>query len=334
MKSENQTMKAAVSTGYGSPEVLKIQTVRKPIITENELLIKVHFSSVTTADTKMRKGNPFFSRFFTGLKKPKHEIPGTGFSGIVELAGKQCSTFKKGDKVFGLTALTFGANAEYLKISEKDVVCHLSDSISFREACAISDGMLTSYNFLLRLANLKVGQKVLINAASGALGTAAIQLAKNSNAHVTGISSSKNLDFIQYLGCDEVVDYKKQDVKQINEKYDVVFDTLGNLSYSDCKHLLAPQGLFLTTSISFSVLYAMMKQKISTRKNVIFAATGLNKPEVQKEMLDKIISLFEKQKLRLIIDRVYPLEKIVDAHHYVEKGHKKGNVILATLNKD
>ncbi|RIH64452.1 NAD(P)-dependent alcohol dehydrogenase [Mariniphaga sediminis] len=321
-------MKAIVATGYGAPDVLKIRQVAKPHPKENEVLVKVNASSATTADGMMRTGKPYFARLMTGLRKPKHPVPGTGFAGIVETAGKNVKTFKPGDRVFGETTLGFSTNAEYVTIPENGVILPMPDSMPYAEGATFGDGHVTSFNFLKEIAKIKPGQKVLINGASGSLGTAAVQLAKYFGAEVTGVSSTRNVGLVKSLGADHVIDYTKKDFTKVKETYDVVYDTIGKSSYSKSKNILTEDGLYLSPVLRFSLLLQMMRTSVFSRKKAKFAATGLRSDKELKNMLAELIEIFKEGRLKTVIDRQYPLEKVAEAHTYIASGHKKGNVVI------
>ncbi|WP_206611027.1 NAD(P)-dependent alcohol dehydrogenase [Mariniphaga sediminis] len=323
-----EMMKAIVATGYGAPDVLKIRQVAKPHPKENEVLVKVNASSATTADGMMRTGKPYFARLMTGLRKPKHPVPGTGFAGIVETAGKNVKTFKPGDRVFGETTLGFSTNAEYVTIPENGVILPMPDSMPYAEGATFGDGHVTSFNFLKEIAKIKPGQKVLINGASGSLGTAAVQLAKYFGAEVTGVSSTRNVGLVKSLGADHVIDYTKKDFTKVKETYDVVYDTIGKSSYSKSKNILTEDGLYLSPVLRFSLLLQMMRTSVFSRKKAKFAATGLRSDKELKNMLAELIEIFKEGRLKTVIDRQYPLEKVAEAHTYIASGHKKGNVVI------
>lgn len=323
-----QTMKAIVATGYGSPEVLKLQEVAKPLPKDNEVLVKVHAASATTADGMMRTGTPYFGRLFTGLRKPKHPIPGTGFAGTIEAIGKNVTTFKPGDRVFGETTLGFSTNAEYVAVPENGVMLPMPDNLSFAEATALCDGHLTSLNFLQEIAHIKPGQKVLINGASGSLGTAAVQLANYFGAEVTGVCSTRNVGLVKSLGADQVIDYTKQDFTRNGQTYDIIYDTIGKSAFGKCKDSLAENGLYISPVLKFSLLLRMMWTSKGSKKKARFAATGLRTDEELRKLLAQLIDIFKEGRLKTIIDRQYPLEKVAEAHTYIAAGHKKGNVII------
>lgn len=323
------TMKAIVATGYGSPEVFQLQNVNKPQPKDNEVLVEVHASSATTADSMMRTGTPYLGRLFTGISKPKHAIPGTGFAGIISAIGKDVTDFKVGDRVFGETTLGFSTNAEYVAVPENGVILHLPDFLSFYEATSICDGHLTSFNFLTEVSQVKPGQKVLINGAAGALGTAAIQIAKHLGAEVTGVCSTRNVGLVKSLGADHIIDYSKKDFTKTGEQYDVIFDTVGKSSYRKAKQALTETGQYISPVLQFPLLLQSMGTSNSKGKKAKFAATGLKKDHELREMLSNVLEVIKAGKLKTVIDRQYPLEKLAEAHTYISTGHKKGNVVIA-----
>ena len=322
-------MKAIVITKYGSPEVLQLQDMDKPVPKAGEVLIQVKAASVTAADTMMRKGKPLFGRLFIGLTRPKHPIAGTGFSGVVEAVGEEVTKFDIGDEVFGESVLGVGTNAEYLCLSEEGLLVHKPRHLSHEEVASICDGPLTSWNFLKEMAMVKAGQRILINGASGSLGTAAVQLAKHLGAHVTGVCSTTNIDLVRSLGADEVIDYTLIDVTAGLQKYDVIFDSVGKLSYVSSKKVLTQAGIYLSPVLSLSLLFQMIWSGLFTRKKAKFSATGLKPVSELRVLLDELLALLEQRKLRSIIDRTFQLADVSSAHAYVDTGHKKGNVVIS-----
>ena len=321
-------MKAIVATGYGAPDVLKLQQVDKPKPRENEVLVKVHASSATTADGMMRTGKPYFARLMTGLTKPKHPIPGTGFAGIVETVGENVIAFKPGDRVFGETTLGFSTNAEFVAVPENGVILPMPENMSYAEGATYGDGHVTSMNFLKEIANVKPGQKVLINGASGSLGTAAVQLAKYFGAEVTGVTSTRNVGLVKSLGVNHVIDYTKKDFTKVNETYDLVFDTIGKSSFPKSKKILTDSGLYISPVLKFSLLLQMMRTSFFGKKKAKFSATGLRSDAELKSLLNELLEIFKEGRLKTVIDRQYPLEKVAEAHTYIASGHKKGNVVI------
>lgn len=321
-------MKAMVATGYGSPEVLQLQEIKKPYPNANEVLVKVMTASATTADTLMRTGKPYISRLFLGLNKPKKSIPGTGFSGTIESIGENVLNFNIGDRVFGGTFLDFGTNAEYLTISEKGVILVMPENLSFTEAANFCDGHITSLNFLKEIAQLKRGQKILINGASGALGNAAVQIAKYLGASITAVCSGKNAGLVKSLGADAVIDYQKEDFTKSKVKYDIVYDTIGKSSFRKCKGILKEKGIYLSPVLKFSLLLQIIITKFIGRKKVMFQATGTNSIPKLKSLLIELTEMYKNGNLKIVLDRQFPLEKLTQAHKYIESGHKKGNIVI------
>ncbi len=321
-------MKAIISTRYGSPNVLQLQVVEKPIPMENEVLIKIHVTSVTTAGSMMRTGYPLIGRLIMGLKKPNNPIPGTGFAGVIEAVGSKVKLFQVADEVFGENITTFGTNAQYVCVPEDGVLTIKPDHIPFEELASVCDGPLTSINFLKNLAKIQPGHKVLINGASGALGTAAVQLAKHFGADVTGVCSGKNITMVTELGASKVIDYTQEDFTKAEEKYDIIFDTVGKSSFSKCKKALKKTGIYLSPVLDFTLLFQMMWTSVLNGKKAMFSATGIQPvPELLK-LLNELKELIITGKLISIIDKRYPLEQVADAHRYVDTGRKKGNVVI------
>ena len=323
-----QSMKTIITTKYGSPDVLKLTEAAKPVPKADEILIKIEASSVTAADSMMRKGEPYFGRLFIGLTKPKNPVPGTGFAGIVEDKGKEVKNFKIGEAVFGEIVLGPGTNCEYVCVPQHGVVLSKPSNISFEEAAPVCDGALTSMSFLKDIGNIKPGQKILINGASGSLGSAAVQLAKEFGAEVTGVCSTSNIDLVKDFGADHVIDYTKIDFTKESARYDIIYDTVGTLSFSNCKKALTSEGLFMSPVLGMNLLFHMIRTGISGSKKAKFSATGL-RPVAELNILFKALKeLLQKGALKTYIDKSYPLEEVSNAHQYVDSGHKKGNVVL------
>lgn len=317
-------MKTAIYTKYGSPEVIQILETEKPLPKPNEVLVKIKASSVTRADTMMRAGTPKFGRLFLGLFKPKNTSLGTGFSGIVDLVGLEVNEFKVGDEIFGEKLFSNGTNAEYLCIPEDSIIALKPNNISHQEAAPICDGFLTSYNFLKDIGNLKQGQHILVNGASGSLGTAAVQLAKLMGATVTGVCSAKNMELVKSLGADFVINYKINDFIKNTNIYDIIYDSVGKTNYSKSKSTLKSSGIFVTPVLSLNVLW----YSISNPKRVKFAATGLKKTEELKQLFLELVDFFKQKRLQTVIDKSYNLSEIIEAHHYLETGRKVGNIVI------
>ena len=326
MKTKN--MHAIVASGYGTPEVFQYKEVEMPHPGDHEVLVQVKVSSVTRADTMMRTGKPLFGRLLTGLKKPKHPIPGTAFAGKVIQTGKHVSQFEPGDAVFGETTLGFSTNAEFVVLPENGVILHKPETLSFEEAATLCDGPLTSYLFLKDIAKLRSGQRILINGASGSLGSAAVQLAKKMGAEVTGVCSTRNTGLTKSLGADHVINYQEEDFTTSGKTFDIIFDTVGLSSYRRSRKVLSERGMYLSPVIKLNLLLQMMLSSVALRKKARFAAAGMKKDQELKALLSELISIHQNGGFQILIDRQFPLEKVAQAHNYVDQGHKKGNVII------
>lgn len=325
----NTTMKAVVSNKYGGPEVLEYTEVSKPNPKENEILIKIKATSVTAASVFMRSGKPYFGRLFTGLSKPKIKIQGTDLAGEVIAIGKNVQQYKTGDLVIASTDLDCGAYAEYICLPEDGVIVQQPHNMTAIEATGMIDGATTALSFFRDSIQLKKGQKVLINGASGSIGTAAIQLAKHFDTEVTAVCSGKNEAIVRSLGADFIIDYTKEDFISQATQYDVIFDTVGKLSFSKSKKALRKEGVFLTPVLSMSGIFQMLFGNLFRRKKLKFAATGLRSEALRKRDLTFLKNLIEDGKLKTVIDRQYTLSEMQTAHRYVEEGHKVGNVVIA-----
>jgi NADPH:quinone reductase-like Zn-dependent oxidoreductase len=313
-------MKAIIAAKYGPPEVLQIKEVEKPSPKPNEVLVKILATTVHIGDTKIRRFEPglgpvkdfFFKpimRVIVGFTGPRKKILGMELSGEIEAIGKNVTRFKVGDPVFASTEFRFGAYAQYCCMPEKGILAIKPTNMTHEEAAPVSNGGITAL-IHLRKANIRKDQKVLIYGASGSVGTYAIQIAKNYGARVTAVCSTSNLELVKSLGADKVIDYTKEDFTQSGETYDVIYDAVGKIESSKRKKSLAKSGLYL---------------------NVLTMSGNI---KLKIEDLYSLKELCEAGKLKTIIDRIYPMEEIVEAHRYVDKGHKKGNVVITIEHKD
>jgi NADPH:quinone reductase-like Zn-dependent oxidoreductase len=320
-------MKAVVYTQYGSPEVLQLEEIEKPTPKQNEVLIKIYATTVTSGDARLRRADPFLVRLYFGLTKPKKPILGVDVAGVIESVGNDVKLFKEGDKVFGSTFdFGLGAHAEYKCLPEDAVLATKPENLSYEESAAVFFGGHTSLHYLKK-GNIKRGQKVLIYGASGALGTYAVQLAKFFGAEVTGVCSSTNLELIKSLGAEKVIDYKKEDFTKGGKTYDIIFDTVGKSPFAGSVKSLKKNGIYLrAVHMSPSAIVQGLWTSIITGKKVIGGVAV-----ERKEDLIFLKQLVEAGKIKPVIDRRYPLAQITEAHRYVDKGHKKGNVII-TVN--
>jgi NADPH:quinone reductase-like Zn-dependent oxidoreductase len=327
-------MRAIEYTSYGSPDVLKLVELEKPIPADNEILIRIHATTVTATEVTFRKGEPYFSRLFTGLTKPKVTTLGEELSGVVEALGKDVTRFKMGDQVFGTAGPKFGANAEYLTSPEDGVLAIKPSILDHVDAAASVDGFLTALPFLRDTGEIQKGQKVLIYGASGSIGAAAVQVANYYGAEVTAVCSSANVEWVKALGAKNVIDYTKQDFSKTGETYDIVFDTVGKISFSQSKKSLTLQGIFLEAGFSMGFLTKALWTSMRAGKKARTAATGLRKPEERMKDLELLKELIKSGQIKPVVDRTYPLDQIAEAHRYIELGHKKGNVVITIRGKE
>ena len=317
-------MKAVVYTKYGPPEVAQLMEVTKPFPKDNEVLIKVYSTTVNRTDSGFRSAEYFISRFWSGLLRPKHQILGCEFAGIIEDIGKSVTTFRKGDKVFGYNDKTCGGHGEYLTIAETDAVTNMPDNLSFDEAAALTEG--AHYALVdIRAAKIETGQNVLVYGATGAIGSAAVQLLKHFGAKITAVCNTKNVELVKSLGADVVIDYQTQDFTKTETKFQFIFDAVGKSSFGQCKPLLTEKGIYISTELG------------KNGENIFFALTtplwGGKKllfpiPSITKQDVIFLKELVQKGEYKPVIDRHYKLDQIVDAYKYVESGQKTGNVVI------
>jgi len=317
-------MKAIVYTKYGGPEVLQLKEIEKPVPKNNEVLIKIYATTVNRTDSATIRAIPFFSRLITGLFKPKKQTPGTEFAGKIEEIGKNVKSLKVGDKVFGFDDSGSGSQAEYLTISE-DKAITIPKNITYEQAAASTEGAHYALNFINKV-EIKPRQKVLVNGATGAIGSAAVQLLKYFEVNVTAVCEGKNIELVKSLGADRVIDYTKEDFTKDNQKYDFVFDTVGKSSFFKCKRLLKPKGVYISSDLGYMAqnIFLPFITLISGGKKTRFPI-----PKDIRKTLILIKNLMEAEKFKAVIDRKYPLEEIVEAYKYVGKGQKIGNVVIS-----
>jgi len=316
-------MLAATRTQYGPPKLLSIQELETPVPGDKELLIRVHAATVNRTDCGILWAKPFIIRFFTGLVRPKQKSTGTDFAGVVEAVGKDVTLHKSGDRVFGFSDNNCGSHAQYLTLAEDGPLTTIPDHISFEEAAATPEGAHYAYNYI-RKTKMKAGDAVMVYGATGAIGTAAIQILKHIGARVTAVANTKNLELVKYLGADRVIDYEKEDFTGDTETYDFIFDAVGKSSFDKCKKLLKPGGLYMATDLGpgNENIYLPLLTRWSKRRAVFPLPTDV------KGSLAFLRGLLESGQFKPVIDRTYPLEQICEAFHYVISGQKTGNVVL------
>jgi NADPH:quinone reductase-like Zn-dependent oxidoreductase len=317
-------MKAAVYEEYGPPSVISIRQVEKPVPQANEVLICVAATTVSRTDCAMLRAKPFIMRFVTGLLKPKRKILGTDFAGQVEAIGPNVASLKTGDRVFGFSDAGVSSQAQYMTFPEDKGISTIPHTFTFQQAAASLEGVHYAYNIINKV-NLKEGQRVLVNGASGGIGTATVQLLKYYGAHVTAVCNTKNIELIKSIGADSVIDYTREDFTNSNEKYHYVFDTVGKSTFGRCKSLLEPDGVYISTELGpwSQNLFLALITPMAGGKKVTFPFPSDHRRSVL--LIKKII---EEGKFKPVIDRTYPLGEIADAYRYVETGEKTGNVVI------
>ncbi|MCH8869471.1 MAG: NAD(P)-dependent alcohol dehydrogenase [Chloroflexi bacterium] len=317
-------MKAVVYTEYGSPDVLQLKEVEKPTPEDNGVLIKIHATTVNRTDCGFLRAKPFIVRFFSGLAKPRNTILGNEFAGQIEAIGKDVTSFAVGDNVFGFDGDTFGAHAEYMAMPEDGVLATMPAGMSYVEAAPSNEGAHYALNYIKK-ADIQQGKNVLINGATGAIGSAAVQLMKYFGAEVTAVSDTARLELVKSLGATRVIDYEKEDFTQLDEAFDVVFDAVGKSTFFKCKPLLKPDGIYFSTEPGpywQNPLLALWTPFFS-RKKLKFPI-----PKHTKGDIEFFKELIEAGEYKPVIDRTYPMEQIIEAYKYVEQGQKTGNVVI------
>ena len=322
-------MKAIVHSKYGPPDELQLKEVEKPVPGDNEVLIKIHATTVTTTDCNARnftfvpESFMFFARIMFGFKKPRIKILGIDLAGEIEAVGKNVRLFKAGDRVFGSPGTKFGGHAEYCRVAENGALVIKPANLSWEQAASVSLAGNTALYFIRDLAKIKPGQTILIHGASGAIGTYAVQLAKYFGAIVTGVCSATNAEMVKSLGADKVIDYTKEDFTKSLERYDFVFSVVGKTTFSQCKGILKPKGIYLENMMETTDFLKVLRTSIAGGKKI---KGGVSTETAGK--LNFLKELIVAGKLVPVIDRIYPLERTAEAFQYVELGHKKGNVII------
>lgn len=322
-------MKAAVSERYGPPEVVEIRDVAEPMPGAGEVVVKIHATTVSRSDCGMRRGHPFFIRALTGLFRPKNRILGMDFAGEVDAVGAGVTSFAPGDRVFGLSPDGYGAHAEYLSMAEKGPIAAMPAGLRYVEA-VLCEGAWYA-NTYLEAFNPKPGQSILIYGASGAIGTAAVQLAKARGAEVTAVVSTQHMDLVKELGADHAVDYTAEDFTAIGRTFDFVLDAVGKTSYFECLPLLKPQGRFSATDLGpwWQNIWLPIWMSVTGSRRVIFPM-----PNCSKALIEFIKTLMDAGQLRAVIDRSYRLDDIVEAYRYVETAKKTGIVVIEMVPDD
>jgi NADPH:quinone reductase-like Zn-dependent oxidoreductase len=318
-------MKAAVQTRYGRPDVVRISEVEKPTPKHNEVLVKVHATTVNRTDCACRAAKPFFMRLFTGLIRPRATVLGNEFSGVVAAVGGGVTSFEVGDRVFGYNEGPFGAHAEYMAIPEDGSLATMPVNVTYEEAAPSTEGSHYALTHI-RAAKIQNGQDVLVYGATGAIGSAAVQLLKSLGANVTAVCDTDNLEMVRGLGANKVIDYTTEDFTNDEQAYDVVLDSVGKSSFRQCKRLLKPDGIYISSELGPAAQnpFLALIAPIHGGKKVMFPI-----PKHDQEMVRFFKDLIESGDFKPVIDRTYPLDQIVEAYRYVETGQKIGNVVIS-----
>jgi NADPH:quinone reductase-like Zn-dependent oxidoreductase len=321
-------MKAAVRTRYGPPDVVRVVDVDRPTPKDREVLVKVHAATVNRTDCGFRAAKPWIVRFFSGLLKPRVTVLGTEFAGVVEALGGGVTSFEVGDRVFGFSEDRFGAHAEYLSIPEDGSLAPMPANVTFEQAASSTEGSHYALSNI-RAAKIRSGHRVLVNGATGAIGSAAVQLLKDLGARVTAVCATEHVELVRGLGADRIIDYTVEDFTKDEQTYDVVFDAVGKSSFGRCKRLLKPRGIYLSTDLgplSSNPLLALIT-RLSGGKKVMFPIP----PKHDRQGMRHLKEMIESGAFRPVIDRRYPLDQIVEAYRYVETGQKIGNVVISVV---
>ena len=318
-------MRAVVHDKYGGPDVLRLQEVERPVPKADEVLVKIHATTVNRTDCAIRQAKPFIWRYFAGIFRPKQKILGIELAGEVEVIGTAVTQFKVGDHVFGISPSKFGAHAEYICMRETSALAHMPTGITFAEAAAVCDGANQALASLRR-ADLRSGQKILIYGASGSCGTAAVQMAKYFDAHVTAVCNTKNVELVRSLGADVVIDYTQEDFTKNGDTYDVILDAVDKTSFLRCRRSLKPGGVYIATDLGRFMVESLILIIWTSRFGKRRVKMGM--AQYAKKDILFLKELIEAGKYRAVIDRCYTLERVVEATKYVETEQKTGNVVL------
>lgn len=317
-------MRAIINTQYGPPEIVQLMEVDKPVPNDNEMLIKVYASTVNRTDCNFRSAEHFISRFWSGLVKPKIKTLGCEFAGKIEAVGKEVKSFKAGDKVFGYNDKKFGGHADYMTLREDEAVTTMPPKLTYEEAAPITEG--AHYALCnLRAAKVVSGQHVLVYGATGAIGSAAVQLLKHFGARVTAVCNTKNMELVQLLGADTVIDYTREEFTKTDQLFDFVFDAVGKSSFGQCKPILTKKGIYISTELGKNAenIFLALSTPLTGGKKVLFPI-----PSITKEDVTFLKELVASGRYTPVIDRCYKLEQIIEAYRYVETGQKTGNVVI------
>jgi NADPH:quinone reductase-like Zn-dependent oxidoreductase len=315
-------MKAVIYEKYGSPEVLELREIDKPSVADDEILVKIHAASIQQTDIRFRTGTPFLARVLAGLLKPKNQILGCDYSGIIEAKGKNINEYNVGDEVYGQLDKRTGTHAEYISLSMKEV-SPKPKNLNFVEAASVGVAGTMALQCLRDHGEIQRGKKVLINGASGGIGTFAVQIAKSYDTEVTGVCSTTNLELVKSIGADHVIDYTKEDFTERVDEYDIIFDAVRKNTFANCKNALTSKGIYVTTEFGPSIMLQMKMNSNPNGKRMVGMLGNID-----PEDLVFLTELIEAGKIKPVIDRTYPLEEIADAHRYVDQGHAKGKVII------
>ena len=317
-------MQAAIRSKYGPPDVIQIETVEKPAPGDHEILVKVYATTVNRTDCSILSGKPFVIQFFTGLGKPKSPTPGTDFAGIIEAVGKKVTAFQVGDRIWGFNDTGLASQAQYMTISEKEAILKIPEHVTFEQAVASAEGAQYAFNFINKV-DIKPGQKVLVNGATGAIGSALVQILKSMTVEVTAVCGTQNIARVASMGADKVIDYQKADFTKLEAQFDFVFDAVGKSTFGRCQPILKPHGIYISSELGphSENLNLPLLTKIRGGQKVIFPFPS----NIKRSMLF-MQGLLEKGQFTPLIDKQYPLEKIGDAYEYAASGQKTGNVII------